>query len=289
MQAVAINKTHERRFAFGKNWASFLSVLNDERIRGAENKLSDWLGDLRGKSFLDIGSGSGLHSLAAIRLGASRVYSFDYDPDSVGCTQELRTRYAPHADWSVEQGSALDAEYMRSLGKFDVVYSWGVLHHTGDMWAALENAHLPVGEDGLLMVALYNNPGERSRRMWTTIKRSYGGIPKWIRPLYTAGVMAVPEFITMLLHGPFGYVARWREYSKNRGMSRWHDMVDWVGGFPYEVSTPEQVFDFYRERGFALQKMRTCGAGIGCNEFVLRRDTGHVARAESSVKLRLTE
>jgi 2-polyprenyl-6-hydroxyphenyl methylase/3-demethylubiquinone-9 3-methyltransferase len=52
-------------------------------------------------------------------------------------------------------------------------------------------------------------------------------------------------------------------------MSRWHDLVDWVGGYPFEVAAPEFVFDFYRERGFSLIQMKTCGGGLGCNQFVL--------------------
>ena len=82
------------RFEFGKNWGRFLAVLNDERISEAEASLKSMLKveGLTGKSFLDIGSGSGLFSLAARRLGA-RVHSFDYDPQSVACTAELKRRY----------------------------------------------------------------------------------------------------------------------------------------------------------------------------------------------------
>ena len=134
------------RFQFGANWTSFLETLDDERIEGAELSLKTMIGigDLSGKQFLDIGSGSGLFSLAARSLGA-KVYSIDYDPKSVECTRELKKRYFPGDDnWVIEEASVLNKQYMTSLGKFDIVYSWGVLHHTGDMQKALNNAIIPV-------------------------------------------------------------------------------------------------------------------------------------------------
>ena len=130
-----------QRFAFGENWTRFLQVLNEERIQQAEQSLRTMLGvaDLQGNRFLDIGSGSGLFSLAAQRLGAT-VHSFDYDPQSVACTQELKRRYFPDENsWTVEEASVLDQAYLSRLGQFEVVYSWGVLHHTGALWQALEN------------------------------------------------------------------------------------------------------------------------------------------------------
>ncbi len=264
------------RFEFGKNWTKFLSLLNDQRIAEAESSLRDMLEceDLNGKTFLDIGSGSGLFSLAARRLGA-RVHSFDYDPHSVACTTELRRRFYPEdSNWRVESGSALDVEYIRSLGQFDIVYSWGVLHHTGQMWQALDNASIPVVPGGKLFVAIYNDTGSQTSR-WKWIKKTYNDLPGLLQPPFALLAMA-PEEIKNALRSAatfrFGdYVRSWTQYNHNRGMNKWRDIVDWVGGYPYEAAKADVIFDFYRKRGFSLRRLK-CLGGLGCNEFVFTKD-----------------
>lgn len=262
------------RFAFGSNWAGFLKVLNEERIVEAEDSLKKMLGtdSLVGRSFLDVGSGSGLFSLAARRLGAS-VRSFDFDESSVACANELKRRYFEgDPDWEISGGNVLDTSWLTALGEWDVVYSWGVLHHTGDMWRALENVVLLVAPGGSLFLSIYNDQGRRSR-IWRWIKRRYcsgGKLVKFLLICLCFPVLWGPSLILGLIrHGnPFHY---WNGYKRKRGMSPMHDLIDWVGGYPFEVAKPEEIFDFYHARGFALQKLCTCGGRLGCNQFVFER------------------
>jgi hypothetical protein len=60
-------------------------------------------------------------------------------------------------------------------------------------------------------------------------------------------------------------------------MSLAHDMRDWLDGYPFEVRRPEEVVAFFREKGFSLERLKTCGRRHPCNEFDLSRSASAVS------------
>ncbi|HEY0941094.1 MAG TPA: class I SAM-dependent methyltransferase [Steroidobacter sp.] len=275
-----MSATHEiaskQRFEFGDNWARFLATVDDRAIAEAEVSLQHMLGVTRldGLRFLDIGSGSGLFSLAARRLGAT-VHSFDYDPQSVACTQELKRRYRQADEqWRIESGSVLDRNYLSTLGRFDIVYSWGVLHHTGAMWLALEHAiGLVEPAKGKLFIALYNDQGWKSH-VWWLIKRLYNMLPRVLRAPFVATMMLITHIVVLIKYTlklqPMTAINAIRRVRRERGMTSKYDQIDWVGGFPYEFVGFDTMTRYLEARGFTLINSRR-NTSLGCNEWAAER------------------
>jgi 2-polyprenyl-6-hydroxyphenyl methylase/3-demethylubiquinone-9 3-methyltransferase len=271
------------RFAFGKNWASYAGVLDDAGVDQAESGLQALLGPgaLAGKRFLDIGSGSGLHALAALRLGAAEVCAFDIDADSVATTEAMLRRRAPGSAFQVLHRDILTVEPQDFQG-FDVVYSWGVLHHTGRMHEAMRRAAALVSPGGLFACALYRKTWLCG--LWAIEKRWYAQAsgPQ------QAAARAVYRGLVRL--GCLATGRRYREhvrnYRVNRGMDFDHDVHDWLGGYPYESIAPSEVDRLLAELGFEAVarnvrndlKSRSGLLGSGCDEYVFRHVRSH-ARA----------
>lgn len=260
------------RYEFGKNWSEFIQKnFSEERIKIAQDCLLNFLklGDLRDRTFLDIGCGSGIHSLAAYRAGAKRIVSFDYDPDSVNTTRKVRELTGSPNNWEVLQGSVLDRSFVDKLDRADIVYSWGVLHHTGNMWEAVRNAASVMNEDGVYYIALYTKDIfiHSTPDFWLAVKKKYNRGSALTRKCIEWGY-ALKILWPELRAGrnPFAFI---QNYDQSRGMSFWTDVKDWVGGWPMEFAGIAETKSFCGERlGMELLNIT---AGEANTEYLFRR------------------
>ena len=258
---VSSMKNPDLRFGFGKNWKRYIEKnFSEERVQISQNILLGFLGfeNLEGKYFLDIGCGSGLHSLAALRAGAKKIVSFDYDPDSVLTTKRLREYAGNPEHWELYQGSILDKEFLKTIEPADIVYSWGVLHHTGNMWTALDNTAALAKSGSLLYIALYdydiqeNPPPE----FWLDVKQNYNranwfgkrGMEWWY--IWNFALNKELQNVPQLLKVISGY-------KQSRGMAFYTDIVDWLGGWPMEFAKREDVKYWADRMGLKILTMKT--------------------------------
>lgn len=261
MQTVAEEKV---TFSFGKNWEQFIRAnFSEERIEIARQHLLDFLGmkDLQGKYFLDIGCGSGIHSLAAFRSAAPRIVSFDVDPYSVATTKRIHEMYGSPANWQIVNGSILDDNFIHSVEPADIVYSWGVLHHTGSVWQAIKNAAAFLKPGSIFYIAIYDKTPDTP--YWIDIKKKYNRATSlgkklmelsyvWRTFFKTASPSRVKQSITYI-----------KNYKTSRGMEFWTDVKDWLGGWPYEPATQEEICRFCEGTlGLERMKVKTGEANI---------------------------
>ena len=255
-QPAAFDEAGIDRFGFGRNWLNYQTSIDPARLQAAGADIEMWLGtqSLRGLRVLDIGSGSGVHSYCMHAMGAASLVSFDYDADSVEATRALHADAGAPSSWIVMQGSVLDAEFMASLGTFDLVYSWGVLHHTGSMWQAITNAAARVKEDGTFFISIYAKGPRFDSDL--ALKQRYHNASlsgkrrmefEWIADRYRerTAQRLVPD--------------AWWTQGLERGMDPYFDLVDWLGGLPYEVATVDELITHLYTQGVATRYIvRAC-------------------------------
>jgi 2-polyprenyl-6-hydroxyphenyl methylase/3-demethylubiquinone-9 3-methyltransferase len=272
---------NSKTFPFGENWKHYLDSHFDEtHLKQAMASLQTFLNceNLAKRSFLDIGCGTGLFSLAAQQLEASTVVSFDVDPESVACCQRLRKQVGQPENWKVFQASILDEDIFDKISPADIVYSWGVLHHTGNMKKALKQACALVKEEGLFYVAIYNHT---KYHLKDHRDGRFGSSAFWKKekPFYLKASRPLKYFLEILFIGLFALKTLFngknpreeaRKLGRLRGMNWLIDLRDWLGGWPYECATAEEIRSFFKEEGFILLRENT-HKDLRNNEFLFRK------------------
>ena len=256
-------------FSFGKNWQDFVDhYFISERVTIAKEHLLELLqfADLAGLSFLDIGCGSGLSSLAALEAGAANIVSFDVDEHSVQATAVIRQRAGNPEHWQISQGSILDQKFLHTLTPADIVYSWGVLHHTGNMWQAIRNAAGLLKPSGSFYIALYTTTPKSD--YWLRVKKRYNRCSSLGKRRMELWFVLRHSLLPLCLQkkNPIRHI---REYQKKRGMAYLTNIRDWLGGYPYEHARIEEVLRFGRQRlNLDLINLKT---GEANTEYVFRK------------------
>jgi SAM-dependent methyltransferase len=259
-------------FSFGKNWEQFIRTnFSEERIEIARQHLLNFLDmrDLAGKYFLDIGCGSGIHSLAAFKSSAQRIASFDVDPYSVATTQKIHEMYGSPPSWQIAHGSILEDTFLRTVEPADIVYSWGVLHHTGNVWQAIRNAATFLKPGSIFYIAIYDKTPDTP--YWIDIKKKYNRSTGLGKKLMEFSYVWRAFFKTASLSRIKQSIAYINNYKKSRGMEFWTDVKDWLGGWPYEPATQEEICSFCEETlGLERIKVKTGEANI---EYLFKKKT----------------
>jgi hypothetical protein len=139
------------------------------------------------------------------------------------------------------------------------------------MWDAVRNSAKLVSGKGLYYIALYNRmEGRSGSKHWLKVKRFYNTAPAPVKQIIEWYYHPVGRNL-LKFKNPFKAL---RHYGGERGMHWRTDLVDWLGGYPYEFATVDEVFGFMKLEfpTFALANIKT-EPGLGNNWFLFRNDS----------------
>lgn len=263
-------KIQNKQFNFGENWENFSkNQLSSTKIQEAKKDFVKFFQNesIKNQTFIDIGFGQGMSLLIANTLGAITVGN-DINPLSEKVLEFNKSYFSDIKEISIPIiiGSILKESTLNAIRQineqYDIVHSWGVLHHTGEMWEAINNSSELVNKNGKFIIAIYNK--HWSSPLWHTIKKTYNYSPKFIKKLI------ISIFYFIILIAKFSVTFK-NPFKKERGMSFYYDVIDWVGGYPYEYANKEEIQTYIENLGFQLIYYNKAQVPTGCNEYVFKK------------------
>ena len=265
------------KFKFGENWLKFNKLINYKKILQATKSLKKYNIKFKKKSFLDVGCGSGLFSLAASTMGCNKIYSIDVDNSSIKSTQIVRNNFKKKSlNWKVEKVSLIGDNFKKKCFNYDIIYCWGVAHHTGNMFKAFKNLSDVAKLNSYLIIAIYNDEGLKSK-IWWLIKFIYNFVPQGLKKLYAFFIMSIIRKLYVIIRLLFTlkfnelYSFLKKKTKRTRGMNKEIDIMDWVGGYPYEYIKFNDLKKYFIAKGFKVIKSHQC-KGPGNHEIVFKRE-----------------
>ncbi len=224
---------------------SFYDVVWTEYIPEYEASEKHWLlfyspEEVKGKTVLDAGCGTGVFSIIFARNGAAKVTGIDISPGSLGTARGLKEKFGL-ANAEFQQQDMLHLSFRDA--SFDIVWAWGTVHHTTDPLGAITELIRVLKPGGSLFLAIY----KQTSVTWIheIIRKTMIRTPRWSwNVLAKAGAFMLTPVVFLFK----------RRQKSRKGEKLSELILDWYFVPIRHYYTPEEIRVFLERKKFRIEK-----------------------------------